>query len=520
MDKKCIDIAKKLLFFITLAVLTYAVCSKFNILDYDLYARLIQGFGVINNKSVYYNDILSYTPTNIWIDPEWMSSALIYLVAHKFSIVGLSILKFLLIYLILLSIVCFTKFLKTTKESPYNMGYYLLLIFIMINCSILAYCVRCQLFTFLIFSVWIFILELSRRGNKRLLFLLPPVMLVWLNSHGGCIAGIGILVLYIIGEFLNKKSYKEYLITLLFSLLMFFINPWGYKYISFIIKSSYLDRSWILEWQSSFTFAHIAFILFLAFAVFSYLFKIFKNKINFISIDKTKLIVLSMLIFLSLKYIKHTGLCLVGISLLMYDDMFSCYHYYMDKLRKYLKIDINDAPILLNIKNVIMYFVIWIYSVITICLYPIDSSYTKRTCDLFPVRAVEFLRINNIKGNIATLFQYGSYIAYKTYPNIKIYMDGRQEQLYSTEIFDRLMFFLAASGKKYPDFLKDYPHDIFLLENNLNIYNFFENNQKWDKIYKDEKYTIFIKRSLSHFTYKQPDSDKYIAKHMLDSYFK
>ena len=46
----------------------------------------------------------------------------------------------------------------------------------------------------------------------------------------------------------------------------------------------------------------------------------------------------------------------------------------------------------------------------------------------------EFLRINNIKGNIIVPFEMGSYISYKLYPQNLIFMDGRYDGVYSFKI--------------------------------------------------------------------------------------
>ncbi|MBQ8475583.1 hypothetical protein IJ531_00820, partial [bacterium] len=93
MDKFKNSLLFRILFFITLFFLSASFCVKFNVLDYDLWARLIQGYHVVNFHSVMYQDIISYTPVHTWYDPEWLSSALIYLCAHKFSGVGITALK-------------------------------------------------------------------------------------------------------------------------------------------------------------------------------------------------------------------------------------------------------------------------------------------------------------------------------------------------------------------------------------------------------------------------------------------
>ena len=88
--------------------------------------------------------------------------------------------------------------------------------------------------------------------NQKLLYILPFIIILWNNIHGGCVAGLGLFVFYIIGEFLDKKPIKKYLIALFFVAIVYLINPWGFDFIKFTIEGVFVDRSWISEWQSPF----------------------------------------------------------------------------------------------------------------------------------------------------------------------------------------------------------------------------------------------------------------------------
>ena len=71
--------------------------------------------------------------------------------------------------------------------------------------------VRCHMFSFLLFTVFIYILEKVRRGNNKLLFLIPVLTIFWNNVHGGVVSGLGLLLMYAVGEFLNKKNFLKYI---------------------------------------------------------------------------------------------------------------------------------------------------------------------------------------------------------------------------------------------------------------------------------------------------------------------
>ena len=64
---------KALLFYITLFLLILAFSTTATYFDYDLWARLIAGMGVIDGGNVLTSDFLSYTPVHTWFDHEYFT---------------------------------------------------------------------------------------------------------------------------------------------------------------------------------------------------------------------------------------------------------------------------------------------------------------------------------------------------------------------------------------------------------------------------------------------------------------
>ena len=153
-------------------------------------------------------------------------------------------------------------------------------------------------------------------------------------------------------------------------------------------------------------------------------------------------------------------------------------------------------------------------------IYSIKNDFLNNTLNYFPIKAVEFLKTNNIKGNIFAPFYLCSYIAYKTYPNILIFMDGRQEQVYYPDIFDKQMFFVYTIGDKFDEVIKEYPHTIFLFDKNSYSADYFTYDKNWSMAYEDDKYIVFIKNNMLKFTYIKSDkTDKELLDSIFDSKF-
>ena len=92
---------KGLIFYITLFLLILAFSTAATHFDFDLWARLIAGMGVIDGGHVLKQDFLSYTPVHTWWDHEWGSGVIFYFFLKFFGPYSLIILQALLTFGIL-----------------------------------------------------------------------------------------------------------------------------------------------------------------------------------------------------------------------------------------------------------------------------------------------------------------------------------------------------------------------------------------------------------------------------------
>ena len=217
------DMWKSIVFYGTLLPLIFAICTNASYYDFDLWARLIAGMGVIDGGGVLKADFLSYTPVHTWYDHEWGSGVVFYAFLKYFGPYSLIILQWLLYSGIFFVI---SKIIKLrTGSNAYNIIFYIFPIIAL--AENFNNPVRCHLFSFLLFTIFIYILELARKNINKPLFLIPPLIILWNNLHGGVVSGLGLIFIYFVGEILNKKTFKKYLITLLTSIPLLLINPWG-----------------------------------------------------------------------------------------------------------------------------------------------------------------------------------------------------------------------------------------------------------------------------------------------------
>ncbi len=143
----------------------------------------------------------------------------------------------------------------------------------------------------------------------------------------------------------------------------------------------------------------------------------------------------------------------------------------------------------------------------------IKNGWYYQSVDEFPIKPMQFLLDNKISGNILAPYYLSGFIAYKNYPDYRIYIDGRQEQVWDYETFDKEMRFLFFSDETAFRILEEDKPEIILIENYWYVNGYLLNDQNYYKnVYKDEKYSIYLAPKLQKFSYITKNETPYYKK--------
>lgn len=480
-----------LLFYLTLLFFILIFGSLDNNIDFDFWARLVVGKNFFQTGNILRNDFLSYGSTHEFIDHEWGSSVIFYIVQKLSGDVGIFIFKSLMIFATLYIIIRIIKLKK-----PYIKLNFLFFFFALqaISYNIFS-TIRCQTFSFFFFALYIYILEKSKK-NHRILWCLPVLNVVWANMHGGFSLGLILILIYALGEALNKKPCRCYFITFFISTLTTLINPYGIKYIYFIISALNLDRIYITEWQSAFfndAYKHslLKYKLFFFPCIILFCYSIIKRlksvklKEFYLKVDKTKYLIIIFCMLISLKSIRFHVFFVYAVLAFCYADFYEIFN---KKLPE--KID--------NIKETIIFILISISLISHIYSYKFVNEVKPSQ---YPVFCIEFIKENNLKGNLFVNFHTGSYSVYKLYPNNHIFMDGRYEEVYDENLINEMADFFLA--KNYKDFLNKYHTDILILDKrNYPIADILRKDTDWFSAYEDDNYALFLPSKYKNHKFK------------------
>jgi hypothetical protein len=489
---------KQVAFYVILFLFLFAYCTTADCYDNDLWARLIVGKSIVQTGHVSMHDFLSYAPTHIWYDHEWGSSIIFYLTQHFWGSAGILILEVVLLFLIFFMITKVVELRGVNTTTPFNFLFYYFA-FIATSDAFINL-IRCQIFSFLFFTIFIYILEKVRlcKSSNKLLIWLPVIMLVWNNLHGGCVSGIGLIALYAIGEFLNRKPFMKYVYALLGTLVVLPINSWGFAYLKFLFMANTMNRQYITEWHGLFyknyVWGRMKFKLFTLFLLLYELgFVIKQVRAKVFDFDKTKFLVVAATIYLAFEHQKLIPLAVIAMCCFFYDDFYTAYN----------ALTRNFFNKFAVAKDTIIYILILIFATSRLnakAFQPI-VNYKK-----YPVVATEFIKTNHLKGNLLVSFGYGSYVSYKLYPNVKVFIDGRYEEVYYDFMLPMLgKFYVIKPG--WDEVLKKYPPDIMIIEKNYAIYYALLRRKDYPLVYEDKDLGVFVKSSLAKRKFKKPSTD-------------
>lgn len=482
-----------ILFFITLFLIMFIISANVTNFDYDLWARLIAGMGVIDGHTVLKADFLSYTPTHTWWDHEYGSGVVFYFFLKHFGAYSLILLQTVLCFLMFWIGVQIIK-LRGGK-SPYNFIFWIFPVIAL--AANFGSPIRCHIFSFLFFTLFLYILELVRRGRHKLIYILPLLVIIWNNLHGGVVSGLGLIAIFGLGEILEKKPFKHYIYAGLISLAALVINPWGWEYIKFLFMANLMARPDIAEWWGTFSKHQLGnqipfkILLLLTLLMESVvLFKKVKTtgglKTLWNNLDKTKVLLLLITLYLSVSHVKLIPFFVIVVSIYCWEDF-----------QKYI------AP---KLPEWTQYFSTTLIFILCVTSFAIKKYELPIGAAAYPHREVEFIKINNIQGNVLVNFGLGSFVSYKLYPHNKIFMDGRYEEVYYDDMVPLLKkFYLLQEG--WNEVLIKYPPDILIIEKTYPVILMLNQHPDWINVYETENFVVYLRKELVRNNFVQPANE-------------
>jgi len=345
---------------------------------------------------------------------------------------------------------------------------------------------RPQLIGFMLMLVELILLDRFRHGSARALWVLPPLFLLWVNTHSSFFLGLAILGLYWVGGLTGFRQgglesipwspgqRRQLEVIALLCVLALVATPYGTR-----LAASPLD----LIWHSPLAMAKGG--EFQPLSAFGALMKWFLFLL---------LVFLLEQIAFSPRYtVEEMGLLLVSIygASVHARLLFLFVLVFAPLLAKLMGRWIppyepaKDRPVL-NIALVVL------MGVGVVKVFPSGAELEKDVSAVFPQRAVEYLRQHPVDGPMFHEYAWGSYLMLTMGSQHKVFIDGRS-QLYEEAGVYPEYFRIEQVAPDAPFLLRKYGIRSCLIGPKTPLATFLAALPEWKRIYQDDLAILYIR---------------------------
>jgi hypothetical protein len=473
---------------------SFLLCLLFNTrADPDLWGYLAFGRLFWTSGEFPYQDVFAYVPTKEnWIYHEWLTGVLFYPIYNRWGGTGLQLLKYMLGLLTAVLV-----YLTARKRGANPLVTVVALLCVGRLFHIGYSPVRAQIFTYLFFVVYIYILEMTRRDQCwRRLYWLVPIQVMWTNFHGGFLAGPGLLGLYALGECLSGRRCWAYVTMLTVCGPLTLINPYGIDYWKYIIEAVSMDRPEIWEWHSVLSlikkgYPHVFYLDLLLTLFLSSLFLVWYRKR-----DLTDILVLAVTAYLGLRHFRHQVFFLLAFGVYM-PVVFTVFLGAIETHQGVVNFrgGWGRKALVLLLGCLTAFFAHKFVSNSPFSLRtPPRRDLAEKRRFYYPIGAIEYIKTHNLKGNILPQFSWGEFIIWTLYPQCRVAMDGRYETVYQDDLC--MEFWDFQYGRDgWQRFLSKHPHDMVVIKSNSTAHKLLQAEPGWKEAYVDAGCVVFLRQT-------------------------
>jgi hypothetical protein len=412
-----------------------------------------------------------------WIAYEWGGEVLLGWASRIGGIRGLDLLLIALGAAVVLALYG----LGTLRSGNSKAGF--LAAAVLFPFANISFTLRPQMLGYLFLVLTLIALELFRQGKRSAVWCLPPLMLIWVNTHGSFVIGLGMILLYwmcglvafekggVQAKRWSPEERRTLSLVFLLCVAVLPITPYGTDLAVYPFNMAFsqpLNIASIAEWQPmpfNFAFGKIFLALVLVF---------FLVQIVFGFVWRLEELVL---------FFAGTALAIVHSRFLLLFVPFALpllatvaarwAHPYSRAKDKYL---LNALLMAVVVIAMVHYF-------------PSRRNLDQKVSSLFPVQAVEYLRHHPVQGPMFNSYGFGGYLIGAGY---QTFIDGR------ADIFERggvLNDYLELVRLKPGglDVLRRYGIDSCLINRDDPLSTVLQALPGWKRVYVDKVSALFVR---------------------------
>jgi hypothetical protein len=457
---------------------SFVVVRAFNV-DPDLWWHIKTGELILSTHKWATTDPYSYTSYGApWMSCEWLGDVMFAAVYRVGGLRGLEALLIVLASAVMLALYG----LATLRSGNSKAGF--VGAAVLLTLAEVSFNLRPQMLGYLFLILTLIALERFRQGKGRAIWLLPVLFLIWINTHGSWIIGLGVIALYVacglvdfrIGSLGARRWTKPERLRLetvfMLCLVAIPITPYGTELAAYPFKvaSAYpVAIASVLEWQvmpfnllGGKIFLALVLGFFLMQMVFRFSWQLFEVLLFMFGVAMACMHARFLLLFVPF---------FAPLFATMVARWFSGY----DKAKdQYLL----NFVLMLGIAIAIVHY------------FPSKSEMAKNVAEKFPVQALAYMREHPVPGPIFNAYGFGGYMIFSGY---KTFIDGRGEMFEEVGVFQDYMHITLLKPGAIK-ILGNYGIQAVIMEREEPLSTALAAMPDWQTVYSDPVSVIFVKR--------------------------
>lgn len=427
--KKHFPLVFTLIFFIILFFV-----NVIPILDTDIWFHIKSG-EIITKQGIIYHDVFSYrTAGREWFPYEWLFQIIVY---YFYKFLGLESIKYLIAFSTTLMVFAIFAILRKIFQLNVFLSAFCSFFFLVSIYEFISKRPASLAYTFLTLHLFLILLYYFKSKNRLLLTI--PLTLLWANMHGSIflsvvfMAGYAFVSLINYFQFRQKEWFYKFKTLSIYAVITFILTilpPLGflqYRLLWIFYQQRQTITSFIDEWTpleanpyAFIVYSSVVVIIFILFIAVVFKQKLFRQ-------------IFWVLPLLPLPFTAYTASRNVFLGYITLTLMLGFSLAKLQNIRFHL------------ILKAIFFLIIIVLIGVGIRLIPEKRAPVRL---YFPIKAAQFIKDYDLKGNIFNEYGVGGYLLYHLYPSHKVFIDGRTDLYLCCELKE----LLDIAGKKHlPD---------------------------------------------------------------------
>jgi hypothetical protein len=407
--------------------------------DTDTWWHLRAGSWMLEKGEILRTDPFSLTKQGEpWTYPGWLAQVTLYGVFHNLGFAGLNLLTAILV------VIAFS-FIWPLLDAPPLMRAFILILAATV--SAVYWSARPQIFSFTLSAIFLWSLTQAANGQLRQLWILPPLMALWSNLHGGFAIGFLLIGAFLFGELIElvldvrlrpqsnavvARDHKDKIRSLVIIGLVcagaVAINPHGPQMLLYPFKTVSVGvlQEYIEEWQSP-NFHRLEVQPFLWMLMLTAV-ALALSRARKRAVDLLLMIGFASLSLLAARNIATFALVAAPVLAIQSNAVLK------PLLEKQARRPDFPESIAQRI-NIILFIILALVALIKVAIPLRDQVNRDAVAGQVPVEAVAYLHEHPDLGPLFNSYNWGGYVIWALYPDHLSFVDGRTD-LFGDEILE------------------------------------------------------------------------------------